>query len=131
MKKTRQTLKTHISGTAWWIQLKFGIGGVPPWENLGRKLHVFLFRECRATNTWKRHFLYSCKIHTYLLHAPGFLGHTTMCLGQPYWKCYIIAVTQPLAICLIFMSKARELSANHSAYVTTIKCVLPCPQEMY
>jgi len=22
--------KMHISGAAWWIQLKFGIGGAPP-----------------------------------------------------------------------------------------------------
>ena len=31
-KKIRRTLKAHISGTAWLIQLKFGIGGAPPHE---------------------------------------------------------------------------------------------------
>ena len=29
MKKIRQALKAHILGTAWRIQLKFGIGGPP------------------------------------------------------------------------------------------------------
>ena len=38
--------KVHISGMAWQIQLKFGIGGVPPQRNSHRKLSAFLFREC-------------------------------------------------------------------------------------
>jgi len=42
-KKIRQSLKAHISGTAWRIHLKFGIEGAPPRGNL---LRVFLFREC-------------------------------------------------------------------------------------
>jgi len=29
-KKIRWTLKAHVLGTAWWIQLKLGIGGAPP-----------------------------------------------------------------------------------------------------
>ena len=29
-------LKAHISGAAWWIQLKFEIGGAPFWENSQR-----------------------------------------------------------------------------------------------
>ena len=36
-KKIRQTLKVHISGTTWRIQFEFGIGGVPPLENVNRK----------------------------------------------------------------------------------------------
>jgi len=45
MKKIRQTLKAHISGTAWWIQLKFGIGGAPLRGNLHKFFCVFLLRE--------------------------------------------------------------------------------------
>ena len=43
--------------------------GAPPQRNLYRKICVFLLRECQATDVWKRHFLYSCKIntHTWLL----------------------------------------------------------------
>ena len=41
MKKIRQTLKAHISGTAWWIQLKFGIGGTTPQGNLHRNFVCF------------------------------------------------------------------------------------------
>jgi len=77
MKKIRRTLKAHISGKAWRIQLKFGIGGATPRGNLHRKFRVFLVRECWATDAWKRRFLYSCKIHTCRSHAPGFLGRTT------------------------------------------------------
>jgi len=76
-KKIRQTLKAHISGTAWQIQLKFGIGGAPPRGNSHGKFCVFLFRECWATDAWKRRFLYSCKIHTCLSCTLGFLGRTT------------------------------------------------------
>ena len=47
MKKIRRTLK---AGMAWWIQLKFGIGGAPPRGNLHRKFCVFLLREFRATD---------------------------------------------------------------------------------
>ena len=50
MKKLRRTLKAHILRTAWWIQLKSGIGGAPPQENSHRKFRVFLFGECRATD---------------------------------------------------------------------------------
>ena len=49
MKKIRQTLKVHITGMAWRIQLKFGIGGAPSQRNL-QKYRMFLFWECRATN---------------------------------------------------------------------------------
>ena len=77
MKKIRWTLKAHILGTAWRIQLKFGIGGAPSRRNSHRKIRVFLFRECWATDVWKRRFLYSCKIHTCLSRSPGFLGRTT------------------------------------------------------
>ena len=73
-KKIRWTLKVHISGTAGRIHLKFGIECAPP---RGNSHSVFLFRECWATDTWKQHFLYSCKIHTCLSCAPGFLGRTT------------------------------------------------------
>lgn len=44
---------------AWQVQLKFKIGGAPPIENLHRKIHLFLFRGCQATDVWKRRFLYS------------------------------------------------------------------------
>ena len=78
-KKIRQTLKAHISGTAWQIQLKFGIGDAPPQGNSHRKFRVLLFKECWATDAWKRRFIYSCKIHTCLSLAPGFLGpHDTI-----------------------------------------------------
>ena len=76
-KKIRRSLKAHISGKAWRIQFKFGIRGATPQGNSHRKFRVFLFRECWATDAWKRHFLYSCKIHTCLSRAPGFLGRTT------------------------------------------------------
>ena len=73
-KKIRRTLKAHISWTARWIQLKFGIGDF-----------VSLLREFRTTDAWKRHFLHSCKIHTCLSHTQVFLvswavRHTTVCL---------------------------------------------------
>ena len=42
--KIRRSLKGHISGTAWWIQLKFGNGGAPPRGDLHRNF-VFLLRE--------------------------------------------------------------------------------------
>ena len=88
-KKIRRTLKAHISGTAWRIQLKFGIGGAPPRGNSHRKFRVFLFKECWATDAWKRHFLYSCKIHTCQSCAPGFLGHTTHYrVSWPSWSLY-------------------------------------------
>ena len=79
MKKIRLTLKACIMETAWRIQLKFGIGSAPPQADLHRKTCVFLFRDCRATDGWKWHFLYmySYKIHTCLSCAVGFLGHTT------------------------------------------------------
>ena len=44
-KKIQQTLKAHILETAWWIQLKFGIGDTPPQGNSHIKFHVFLFGE--------------------------------------------------------------------------------------
>ena len=71
-KKIRRTLKAHISGKAWRIQFKFGIGGSTPRGNSHRKFRVFLFREFWATDAWKRRFLYSCKVHTCLSHAKGF-----------------------------------------------------------
>ena len=87
-KKIRRTLKAHISGTAWRIQLKFGIGGAPPRENSHRKFCVFLFRECWTTDAWKRRFFYSCKIHTCLSRAPGFLGRTTH--YRVSWSIYFV-----------------------------------------
>ena len=53
MRKIRQTLKAHISGMAWWIQLKFGIGGAPPRGNLHKKN---LFREFQAYRYMKTAF---------------------------------------------------------------------------
>ena len=77
MKKIRRTLKAHISGMTWRIQLKFGNGSTPPWGNSHRNFGVLLVREYWATDAWKRRFLYSCKIHTCLSRAPGFLGRMT------------------------------------------------------
>ena len=67
---------------AWQIQLKFGIGAALPRGNLHRKFCVVLFREYQATDAWKWHFLYSCKIHSRLSHAlfPWATRHTTVCL---------------------------------------------------
>ena len=76
-KKIRWTLKALISGTAWWIQLKFETDGAPPQGNLYGRFRVFLFRECQTTDAWKQRFLYSCKIHPCLSCALGFLGCTT------------------------------------------------------
>ena len=73
----RWTVKVHISGTVWRIQLKFRTEGAPPRGNSSRKFHVFLFRECWATDAWKQCFLYSCKLHLCLSRALGFLGCTT------------------------------------------------------
>jgi len=50
--KIKWTLKVYILGTAWQIQLQFGIGGASPRGNLHRKIHMFLFRECIATDVW-------------------------------------------------------------------------------
>ena len=58
-----------------------------PWRNLHRRIHLFLFREGRATDAWKQNFLYSCIIHTCLSRALGFLGHT----GSVSWIIVSIA----------------------------------------
>jgi len=80
-KKIRLALKVHILETAWQIQLKFGIGGAPPRRNSHRKFCVFSsVQGVSSYRCVKRCFRYSCKIHTCLSRAPGFLGHTTTTL---------------------------------------------------
>ena len=48
-KKIRRTLKAHISGTAWRIQLKFGIGGPPPPKGIHTENFVCFVSEMGAT----------------------------------------------------------------------------------
>ena len=52
MKKIRQNLKTHISGTVRQIQLKFRIGSAPAEEILQKNL-MFLFWAFGATDVSK------------------------------------------------------------------------------
>ena len=49
----------------------------PTSREFTQKFRVLLFWECWASDAWKRRFLYSCKIHTCLLRALGFVGRTT------------------------------------------------------
>ena len=59
--------------------------GCPPQGNSHRKFRVFLVRECWATDAWKQHFLYSCKIHICLSRTLGFLGRTTHYRVSWWW----------------------------------------------
>ena len=102
-KKIRWTLKVHISGTAWQIQLKFRIEGSLPWGNLHKKFCVFLLRECWATDVWKQHFLYSCKIHTCRMPQVSWAAqHTTVCL-DPFSCIYSLTLPSHKFFCVNFL----------------------------
>ena len=68
-------MTAHFLGMPTKIQLKFGIEGSLPWENLC----VFLLREYPTENTWKWHFLYFWVNVKYTCTClSGFLGlHST------------------------------------------------------
>ena len=70
-----------------------------------QKFRVLLFRECGATDAWKRRSLYSCKVRTCLLRprVSWAAWHTTVCLDfmvllnfSFYWngERQCIAITQ-------------------------------------
>ena len=81
-KKIRRTMKVHISGTAWRIQLKFGVGGAPPRGNSRRNFVCFcsgnvelVMRENGVFFTPVKYILVCC--------APWVswaARHTTVCL---------------------------------------------------
>ena len=83
MKKIRRTLKAHISGMAWRIQLKFGIGGAPPRGNSHRKLRVSVRLQMRENSVF-----FTPVKYTLVCRVPRFLGpHDTL-------PCVLIKQTQ-------------------------------------
>ena len=65
LEEIRQTLKTHISGTAWQIQPKFG----PPPQRNPQKNCVLLFSECQATDAENSIFFTPVKYTHLVYHA--------------------------------------------------------------
>ena len=63
-KKIRRIFKVHISETALWIQLKFGIGGVSVLGNLKRKIWLIPYQINKNICTTQ----ISLKIGTYWVH---------------------------------------------------------------
>ena len=84
MKKIRRTLRAHISGTAWWIHLNFGIGSAPPRGNQHRKFCCFCLGSVELQMRENGVSFIPVK-YTLVCHAPKVswaTQHTTVCLDQ-------------------------------------------------
>ena len=98
MKKLRQFLKSHISGTPEAILRKFGMLSAEGGGSVHSKTHLVSSRQHRTTEVQKLRFLSSCQ-YTHGCCAPAFWAarHTTVCLDiAPLVKLYVILIVYDL-----------------------------------